>query len=220
MRVFVFMALGAIVATVIAFGCAIVLTNYTTARIEVIAQEDAAENRVLVLTTFGCECVLPMFEDDVTSFTDAGLHEQSITPSFADWSLLRKSGFRGRHVTLEQACGWPMNCLRWYWSQNLQGGLDLGGQREYLIGNAVESRITISWSPVGSRTIPLIPIWNRFLVNTLFYAGLLFLLNAGSRALRGVIRRRRGLCPACSYDLRRSVQEGCPECGWRREEAS
>lgn len=35
------------------------------------------------------------------------------------------------------------------------------------------------------------------------------------------IRRRgrleAGLCPRCSYDLRREMESGCPECGWNRD---
>jgi len=29
-------------------------------------------------------------------------------------------------------------------------------------------------------------------------------------------RRRRGLCPACGYNLRHQYIGGCPECGWSR----
>lgn len=38
----------------------------------------------------------------------------------------------------------------------------------------------------------------------------------GIRALAGANRRRRGLCPACGYDLKRRYIGGCPECGWGR----
>ncbi len=35
--------------------------------------------------------------------------------------------------------------------------------------------------------------------------------------VRQSLRVKRGLCPACAYDLRRDLSRGCPECGWRRE---
>lgn len=63
------------------------------------------------------------------------------------------------------------------------------------------------------RVIPLIPIWTGFAVNTFFYAMLLWLLIPGPFALRRLIRRRRGLCLACGYDLRHAEHEACPECG-------
>ena len=38
-------------------------------------------------------------------------------------------------------------------------------------------------------------------------------LTLGPFALRRLIRRRRGLCLACGYDLRHTEHEACPECG-------
>ena len=32
-------------------------------------------------------------------------------------------------------------------------------------------------------------------------------------------RMRRGRCPACNYDLRHDLSDGCPECGWHRQPA-
>ena len=36
-------------------------------------------------------------------------------------------------------------------------------------------------------------------------------------AARRLIRRKRGLCIKCGYDLRGTEHEVCPECGWQRE---
>jgi len=36
-------------------------------------------------------------------------------------------------------------------------------------------------------------------------------------ATRRMIRRKRGHCIKCGYDLRGDFSAGCPECGWRRE---
>jgi hypothetical protein len=35
-------------------------------------------------------------------------------------------------------------------------------------------------------------------------------------ARRCANRKRRGLCPVCEYELRGHLDNGCPECGWRR----
>jgi hypothetical protein len=65
--------------------------------------------------------------------------------------------------------------------------------------------------------LPLRPIWFGIVIDTLFYAaiwgGVWFGFVAGKRA----IRRKRGRCPMCGYDLRRALEKGCSECGWQRE---
>ncbi len=63
------------------------------------------------------------------------------------------------------------------------------------------------------KTLPLSPLLLGFAVNTFFYAGLIWLIIPGPFALLRLIRQRRGLCPACGYDLRYVEDEACPECG-------
>ncbi len=73
--------------------------------------------------------------------------------------------------------------------------------------------------------LPLRPTWPGFAINTLFYAAILWPLICGPFVLRRLIRRKRGLCVVCGYDLRHADHEACPECGgtlgavgarWRR----
>ncbi len=62
------------------------------------------------------------------------------------------------------------------------------------------------------RALPLRPIPGGFLINTLFYAVVLWLLLiCGLFALRRQIRRLRGLCPKCGYPMGESSV--CTECG-------
>lgn len=68
-----------------------------------------------------------------------------------------------------------------------------------------------------ARLLPLSPIWQGLVVNTLFYALMVGLLAYGPFAFRRFIRSLRGLCPVCSYDLRGNLSDGCPECGWGRK---
>ena len=65
----------------------------------------------------------------------------------------------------------------------------------------------------GPRVLPLYPIWTGFIVNTIFYASLLWLLINVPLALLHMTRRQRGLCVKCAYDLRGLDHEACPECG-------
>ena len=55
------------------------------------------------------------------------------------------------------------------------------------------------------------PIWLGFVVNTLLYAVVLWLLICGPFVLRRRIRVKRGLCPKCAYPMGESGV--CRECG-------
>ena len=90
-----------------------------------------------------------------------------------------------------------------------------------------------------------VPIWTGFVIDTLFYAAIWFILFFGFTSAKRLIRSKRGRCPRCGYDLRGGVtsdkrlaiseedlatrkpqgssltpSSGCPECGWNREESS
>ncbi len=66
----------------------------------------------------------------------------------------------------------------------------------------------------GSRfDLPFKPIWPGFVINTVFYAAILWLLTFGPFAARRIIRSKRGRCIKCGYDLRGAEHEVCPECG-------
>ena len=65
-------------------------------------------------------------------------------------------------------------------------------------------------SVLAVRALPLQPIWPGFIINTLLYAALLWLLIYGL-ALRRFLRLRRRLCPRCAYRMGESAV--CTECG-------
>ncbi|MEE9296196.1 MAG: hypothetical protein V3W34_14715 [Phycisphaerae bacterium] len=69
------------------------------------------------------------------------------------------------------------------------------------------------WSSGDPRAPPFIPVLPGFAINTLFYAAILWLVIPGPFALRRLIRRKRGHCIKCGYDLRHADHEACPECG-------
>ncbi len=69
---------------------------------------------------------------------------------------------------------------------------------------------TFTWDAPQLRWV-LRPIWPGLIVNTLFYATVLWLLICGPFVLRRFIRVRRGLCPACAYP--RGESDVCSECG-------
>ncbi len=63
------------------------------------------------------------------------------------------------------------------------------------------------------RALPMRPLWLGFAINTIFYAAILWPLICGPFVLRRLIRRKRGLCVACGYDIRHADHDACPECG-------
>lgn len=68
--------------------------------------------------------------------------------------------------------------------------------------------------------LPFRPLWLGLGFNTALYAGLWAMLLLTSTVTQRVVRRRRGRCTACGYDLRGDYTAGCPECGWGRTPAA
>lgn len=72
-------------------------------------------------------------------------------------------------------------------------------------------------TPMGSletykrRSLPLMPVWSGFILNTAFYAALLWMMVKVPGMERRAIRRSRGLCPKCAYPIGESPV--CTECG-------
>ena len=83
-------------------------------------------------------------------------------------------------------------------------------------GSYAERMTGLDATAVGLRDnlrVPLAPHWPGFALDTLFYGTLVFLLWSAPGVVRRRVRKRRGRCPACGYDLRASSGGPCPECG-------
>lgn len=107
------------------------------------------------------------------------------------------------------AFGCPMQCM-WCSIRSTRGW-----NRTY--SGSVEGGILLSGRPSAVmrnfRVLPLRPIWRGLLVNSLLFACLWFIALLGPPTIRRAIRRRRGCCPLCGYDLRAIASDRCPECG-------
>ena len=126
--------------------------------------------------------------------------------SFGSELAMRESG---PDLTMEEACGWPLLVLHWYQmtSDGPRGAIELGEPRRYSPRNGGSFFLAYP----GNRTLPLIPLWPGFAVNTLFYGTVLWLLIPGPFVLRRHIRMKRGQCVKCGYPLGESPV--CSECG-------
>jgi len=76
-------------------------------------------------------------------------------------------------------------------------------------------RTWLAWPRRGDPLIlPYRPIWSGFILNTLLMGLPLFLLAMIPGRVRRALRRRRGLCIRCAYDLRATpAGSPCSECG-------
>ena len=114
--------------------------------------------------------------------------------------------------------GWPLLALYgdcWdvvVWDDTSQDYVESHTEHEWAVPFEAESKPFANVDP-----IPLGIVWWGFLIDTLLFAGLLWLPIRGPFVLRRHIRRKRGRCPKCGYDLRGDLEHGCPECGWNRQ---
>lgn len=105
--------------------------------------------------------------------------------------------------------GWPVTCLRgqrWFRHRSLDDW-----QSVWML-DLTNTLIEPMFVNDGFDCfLPWYPLWPGFAVNTVFYAGVLWVLCCGPFTLRRMIRRRRGQCPACAYPIGQSPV--CTECG-------
>ena len=118
------------------------------------------------------------------------------------------------------AFGWPKRSLRGIVRHPCwRDGRAFGFEDEYII---VLDTDTTSVDRTSyrrpARFLPYDPIFPGFITNTLFYSGVWFGVFFSVGFVKRAVRRKRGRCVKCSYDLRGEFEKGCPECGWNRIE--
>lgn len=111
-------------------------------------------------------------------------------------------------VVRQMRCGWPFLCME--------------GREFQIDGAESEHRLAPvpNWPKVnrdGLDRVPLQPIWSGLLLNALVL-GIPAHIYFGWFAIRRGVRRYRGLCLKCGYDLRGAsiANAMCPECGTPR----
>ena len=112
---------------------------------------------------------------------------------------------------MHDARGWPNLAL---WS-SYDGSCDPQNQWRVLdnvYGIKIDHSDLLSNREIShQRFLPLRPIWSGFIINTLFYGALVWLVVLGSFVLRRFLRSKRGLCKKCAYPL--GTSSVCSECG-------
>ncbi|MCH8316684.1 MAG: hypothetical protein IIA64_11990 [Planctomycetes bacterium] len=156
-------------------------------------------------------------DDYVNGYTDYQLY-RPIRAWLPSWALCRSETpavVNPPHsgALVEHATGWPLLALhsRYRWTI---GTNPRWMDRVDLIGPGIVVSTSRQYRVAGLPfVLPLRPIWLGFAINTIFYAALLWLLTLGPFTARRMIRRKRGRCLKCGYDLRGADHEACPECG-------
>jgi hypothetical protein len=119
---------------------------------------------------------------------------------------------KGIDIGSETGYGWPRPCL-WLRVLTKVNRLNIS-----VSGGRLEGGYLISGSPEVRdhryRALPLNPIWGGMAVNVAAFAALWWVILFLPKVIRRRVRRRRGCCVACGYDLRAlPARAACPECG-------
>jgi hypothetical protein len=147
---------------------------------------------------------------------------EDIPPEFNNLPDFEGADHRRRVV---ETHGWPMRALRAVIEYEFPTWAD---EYDGVIGNA--SSITTSSAlrlpslsakqkrEVHDAVVPFEIVPLGLTVDALLFGTTWFLLITGRSMTVIRLRRFRGRCARCGYDLRGNVSRGCPECGWNRHD--
>ena len=161
-------------------------------------------------------------QDNILTYTRTG-HRQ-VEREFA-MDMLAEGTIPDRPMSprLEVLSGWPlfgMECFGFISAPRGGGRLDT-----FILTEDVFQADAFRWGiPWKSRfyrlsdldgpmckALPLRPIWPGFVINTIFYAAVVWMLFAVPGAVRRRVRITRGQCARCAYPVGDSAV--CTECG-------
>ena len=123
-----------------------------------------------------------------------------------DWSSETddSGGISSLGVMDETIAGWPLLSMSGLW-------FDASSPSSRINGHNVMAYDAVFKVLPNGRLLPMRPRWPGFAINTIFYAGVLWLLFAARGSVRRRLRIKRNLCPACAYPV--GTNPICTECG-------
>jgi hypothetical protein len=105
--------------------------------------------------------------------------------------------------------GWPFRALGYMTHTYVRPRV--GALHEWA-GHAGPVPRSIARTRLTPYLLPARPLWPGLAADTLIWAALIWLALLAMTARRR-LRRRRGRCVRCGYDLRGAAHDQCPECG-------
>ena len=206
---------GAVVNVGVAWGCAL-WSGFRFDSKSFFSHETKPRWIVGVSSGFGITRVGMVPDNGL--WDDDGLQRQPRTRTAPRWSAAIRSPSpdvvesRLGPWTLEHASGWPTRSAVAVLRRTLYESPGVRPQSsQFWIVSGLKVLEQTTDDHVPYRVIPVRPIAIGSVVNTLFYAALLWLLFFAPFTLRRDLRARRGLCPACGYPVGESAV--CSECG-------
>jgi hypothetical protein len=136
----------------------------------------------------------------------------SCTYQVPSWAELPAPGSTVKNLNTT-ICGWPLPALRMCQEDYVTAPAP-GTTRWTVVRTPLHATRFPEYFGFRNTWLPLEPMPLGMLVNSVFYAGLVWGCVLGFRFLRIRARAHRGLCPGCAYDRSGlSASLPCPECG-------
>ncbi len=217
-KLVVFLVLGAIVNVAVAWACGAWLDTLNADQVARISSMDSPRLAILINTRLGATRVTCRRVDEPYK---ANLYTPLGRAPY--WSRGRLSpdqvSLRYRPVgsimwsAVDEARGWPLRAMMW-WADMKSNPLT-GATLAVTVEHGLDLS-NLAVTPEFRSALPVKPIWPGFAINTAFYAAILWMLTLGPFTARRIVRRKRGHCIQCGYNLRGHSGGGvCPECGAR-----
>jgi len=149
----------------------------------------------------------------ITSYYGLGIHWVVVNKQVSTTLMYGVQEPVYDYAGMEVHAGWPFVAM--YEQSWIDDTTNPSYKRIYRTSVGLQSEATGYGAAIAPlRPLPLYPALPGFLINTVFYAALLWLLALAPFTARRIIRRKRGHCIKCGYDLRGTEHERCPECGY------
>ena len=202
-RIVVFLLLGAILNVVVAWGC-VAMTRIKRIHTFQLLQ-GGTETGFEVNQDDAISLVFPEGLSRVDGFTGFESRRIGFSHLFVRVSWHEQEGaYKFRRISgAAWRGGWPLfGLICWKYHFENDESFDCGC-------------ITLTSSGEPHAILPVRPLWPGFAINTIFYAAILWMVFFIPGMVKRTLRRRRGLCSACAYDLRGrgANSQICPECG-------